>query len=190
MVQRNLVQTAINTLNNNGMLYEAEGATWLKSTKFGDDKDKYKADALQYSSDYTKAVADLDIAKASGAERVKHAEEGLAAAAASVPAAVPAALSVPAPAAVPVAVSVSLPAISSPPRLMRNARAKSSLPVFWDFCRENLSISRRISPLPPISMSFPRAYSRDVVFIIHRPQVYMFSRPIRMCSVLPICRLY
>jgi len=40
LYERNLVQKAIETLRNNDMLYEADGATWLKTTKYGDDKDR------------------------------------------------------------------------------------------------------------------------------------------------------
>lgn len=34
------VERAVDTLKNNGNLYEADGAWWLKSTNFGDDKDR------------------------------------------------------------------------------------------------------------------------------------------------------
>ena len=37
---RGLVERAVNTLIEQGMTYEAEGALWLKTTTFGDDKDR------------------------------------------------------------------------------------------------------------------------------------------------------
>ena len=40
LYQRNLVNKSIDILKDNGMIYEAEGATWLKTTVYGDDKDR------------------------------------------------------------------------------------------------------------------------------------------------------
>lgn len=40
LYSRNLVQKSLGILKDSGMLYEAEGATWLKTTEYGDDKDR------------------------------------------------------------------------------------------------------------------------------------------------------
>lgn len=40
LYSRGLVDKSIEILRNNGMLYESEGATWLKTTEYGDDKDR------------------------------------------------------------------------------------------------------------------------------------------------------
>ena len=40
LYSRNLVNKSIDILKDNGMIYEAENATWLKTTKYGDDKDR------------------------------------------------------------------------------------------------------------------------------------------------------
>ena len=40
LYSRNLVSKSLDILRNNDMLYESEGATWLKTTKYGDDKDR------------------------------------------------------------------------------------------------------------------------------------------------------
>lgn len=39
LYSRGLVQEALSKLKNNNMLYEADGATWLKTTNYSDDKD-------------------------------------------------------------------------------------------------------------------------------------------------------
>ena len=40
LYQRNLVEEALGKLRDNDMLYENEGATWLRTTKYNDDKDR------------------------------------------------------------------------------------------------------------------------------------------------------
>ncbi|MDO5440525.1 MAG: arginine--tRNA ligase [Erysipelotrichaceae bacterium] len=40
LYSRNLVNKSLDILKDNGMIYEAEGATWLKTTEYGDDKDR------------------------------------------------------------------------------------------------------------------------------------------------------
>ena len=40
LYSRGLVDKSIEILRKNGMLYESEGATWLKTTEYGDDKDR------------------------------------------------------------------------------------------------------------------------------------------------------
>ena len=40
LYSRNLVNKSIDVLKENGMIYENEGATWLKTTQYGDDKDR------------------------------------------------------------------------------------------------------------------------------------------------------
>ena len=40
LYSRNLVNKSLDILKDNGEIYEAEGATWLKTTKYGDDKDR------------------------------------------------------------------------------------------------------------------------------------------------------
>ena len=40
LYSRGLVQTALEKLKSNDMLYEQDGATWLKTTKYNDDKDR------------------------------------------------------------------------------------------------------------------------------------------------------
>jgi len=40
LYSRGLVEEALGKLKNNEMLYESEGATWLKTTKYNDDKDR------------------------------------------------------------------------------------------------------------------------------------------------------
>ena len=40
LYSRGLVDKSIEILRNNDMLYESEGATWLKTTEYGDDKDR------------------------------------------------------------------------------------------------------------------------------------------------------
>lgn len=40
LYQRKLVDEALDKLKSNDMLYESEGATWLKTTKYNDDKDR------------------------------------------------------------------------------------------------------------------------------------------------------
>ena len=40
LYSRNLVSKSLDILKENDMIYESEGATWLKTTKYGDDKDR------------------------------------------------------------------------------------------------------------------------------------------------------
>lgn len=40
LVERGAVETALKDLDARGVVYEADGATWLASTQFGDDKDR------------------------------------------------------------------------------------------------------------------------------------------------------
>ena len=40
LYSRNLVNKSLDILNDNGMIYEAEGAKWLKTSQYGDDKDR------------------------------------------------------------------------------------------------------------------------------------------------------
>lgn len=50
------IEKALNKLDENGSLYENEGAIWFKSTKFGDDKDRV---VKKSTGEYTYAAADI-----------------------------------------------------------------------------------------------------------------------------------
>lgn len=52
----NAIEQAVNTLRQNGYIYEDEGAWWFKSTQFGDDKDRVVRKA---SGAWTYAAADI-----------------------------------------------------------------------------------------------------------------------------------
>lgn len=54
--ERGLVEVAVEQLKRNGMTYEADGATWLKSTEFGDDKDRV---IIRSDGSYTYVTPDI-----------------------------------------------------------------------------------------------------------------------------------
>ena len=56
LYSRGLVSEALKKLEENGMLYEAEGATWLKTTQFGDDKDRV---IMKTDGSYTYLTPDI-----------------------------------------------------------------------------------------------------------------------------------
>ena len=56
LYSRGLVQQALDKLKANDMLYEAEGATWLKTTKYGDDKDRV---IIKSDGSYTYLTPDI-----------------------------------------------------------------------------------------------------------------------------------
>ena len=56
LYSRGLVQEALDKLNNNGMLYESEGATWLKTTNYNDDKDRV---IIKSDGSYTYLTPDI-----------------------------------------------------------------------------------------------------------------------------------
>ncbi len=68
-LHENAIDKAIDILNCNGMIYEFEGAIWLRSTNFGDDKDrvlKKKTGELTYAAAdvaYMKNKADRNYAE-------------------------------------------------------------------------------------------------------------------------------
>lgn len=53
---RGLVEKSVNRLNELGMTYEEEGALWLKSTQFDDDKDRV---LIKSNGDYTYLTPDI-----------------------------------------------------------------------------------------------------------------------------------
>ena len=56
LYSRGLVQEALTKLKNNDMLYEAEGATWLKTTQYKDDKDRV---IIKSDGSYTYLTPDI-----------------------------------------------------------------------------------------------------------------------------------
>lgn len=56
LYSRGLVQQALDKLKTNDMLYESEGATWLKTTKYKDDKDRV---IIKSDGSYTYLTPDI-----------------------------------------------------------------------------------------------------------------------------------
>ena len=56
LYSRGLVQEALSKLKNNNMLYEADGATWLKTTNYSDDKDRV---IIKSDGSYTYLTPDI-----------------------------------------------------------------------------------------------------------------------------------
>jgi len=56
LYSRGLVEEALGKLKNNEMLYESEGATWLKTTKYNDDKDRV---IIKSDGSYTYLTPDI-----------------------------------------------------------------------------------------------------------------------------------
>lgn len=56
LYQNGKVQAALNKLNEKGYIYEKDGATWLKSTEFGDDKDRV---LIKQDGSYTYITPDI-----------------------------------------------------------------------------------------------------------------------------------